>query len=150
LLIAYEIVFDAKKEMKYFITSFCFTILTVVACFVLPKYLFYKYEMEHNLMVESITLNYVFSFAISMLFVLVITKMHVKTQTKMLKALDAAERANKAKSEFLSNISHELRTPLNGIIGSTNLLLHEPASASQKKYYDVLQHTSEHMLHLII
>jgi CheY-like chemotaxis protein len=57
--------------------------------------------------------------------------------------------ANKAKASFLSNMSHELRTPLNGIIGTTNLLMHEPASSSQKKYYDVLQHTSDHMLHLV-
>jgi signal transduction histidine kinase/CheY-like chemotaxis protein len=149
LFIAYEMVFDVQKEMKYFIPAFCFTILTALACFVLPKYLFYQYDMEHHLMVQSITLNYIFSLTLSILFVLVIVKMHVKTQTKMLAALDTAERANKAKSEFLSNISHELRTPLNGIIGSTNLLLHEQATASQKKYYDVLQHTSEHMLHLI-
>jgi CheY-like chemotaxis protein len=46
-------------------------------------------------------------------------------------------------------MSHELRTPLNGIIGSANLLMHEPASLSQRKYYEILQHSSELMLNLI-
>jgi signal transduction histidine kinase/ActR/RegA family two-component response regulator len=149
LFIAYEMVFDVQNEFKYFIPSFCFTILCAIACFVLPKYLFYHYEMEHELMVQSITLNYIFSLFISISFVLVIIKTHAKTQAKMLSALDNAEKANKAKTEFLSNMSHELRTPLNGIIGATNLLMHETATQSQKKYYEVLQHTSDHMLHLV-
>jgi CheY-like chemotaxis protein len=46
-------------------------------------------------------------------------------------------------------MSHELRTPLNGIIGGVNLLMHEPASLSQRKYYEILQHSSDLMLNLI-
>jgi signal transduction histidine kinase/ActR/RegA family two-component response regulator len=149
LMMAYEIVFDTRKEKKYFIPSFVFTLVCLAACFFLPKYLFYGYAMTNELFQMSVKLNYFFPILLCIIFMFTIINIHAKTQDSLIIAREESERANRAKSEFLSNISHELRTPLNGIIGSTNLLLHEPASASQKKYYDVLQHTSEHMLHLI-
>ncbi len=149
LVIAYEILYDVKKEFIGFLPTFIFTVVCILGCFLLPKNIFYSYKMTDELLNTSIILNYIFPMLLSLFFMFTIINIHSSTQQKLISAREESERANKAKSVFLSNMSHELRTPLNGIIGSANLLMHEPYTLSQKKYYDVLQHSSDHMLNLI-
>jgi signal transduction histidine kinase len=149
LFICFELVYDIIEEFRYFIFAAVFSIICLLCSLLLPKYIFYKYVIEEHLLASNITHNYVFPFLLFGLFLSVIIKNNNSTQKKLIQAGNDSEKANKAKSTFLSNMSHELRTPLNGIIGATNLLMHEPASPSQKRYYEVLQHTSDHMLNLI-
>lgn len=80
--------------------------------------------------------------------ILDITEIKV-AEFEIIKAKERAEKAAKVKARFLSNMSHELRTPLNAIIGTSNILLQEDYLPTQRESFDVLKHSSEHMLQLV-
>ena len=72
-----------------------------------------------------------------------------EAEKQILKAREEAERANTAKSEFLSRMSHELRTPLNAILGFAQLLEMGELSAVQRNGLNHILKSGRHLLDLI-
>ena len=64
-------------------------------------------------------------------------------------AKDKAEKASKARAEFLSTVSHELRTPLNAINGITHLLLEDKPRENQLHYLNSLKFSGNYLLTFI-
>jgi PAS domain S-box-containing protein len=83
---------------------------------------------------------------------------HVEDVTELLageqaqRERDAAERASRAKTAFLSRISHELRTPLNAVLGFTQLMeadRTDPPSAGQRERLRLVRESGQHLLRMI-
>ena len=72
-----------------------------------------------------------------------------RSEAALAEALDRAEAANRAKSEFLATMSHEIRTPLNGVLGMAQAMGKGELSAVQQERLDVIQGAGEALLRLL-
>lgn len=72
-----------------------------------------------------------------------------QAQEALAQALNEAEKAAQAKSDFLATMSHEIRTPMNGVMGMMELLVASGLTTEQREYAQTVTRSAEALLEII-
>jgi signal transduction histidine kinase/CheY-like chemotaxis protein len=114
----------------------------------------YSFEVDGNVIWFRTTISPFFD-ADGMLVYITADSMDItsskKNEAALARSKEEAERANKAKSEFLSRMSHELRTPLNAILGFSQIMKRDPDLDIEERNSSVdhIFNAGSHLLELV-
>src|SRR5271166_936951 len=73
----------------------------------------------------------------------------IEQSTRLEKAVIVAQRASRAKTEFLATMSHEIRTPMNAVLGMADLLAESELTPEQRHYLDIMVSNGDNLTDLI-
>lgn len=85
----------------------------------------------------------------SVVVMIVYVKRNARYQQLLRESKNSAEILARAKERFFANMSHEIRTPMNAISGFTKVLLRSKLTEEQRDHVEIIDKSSEHLLHLL-